>query len=702
MSVSIIKCTQTQSFGFDWRRNVFHQNQRMKAVPRAFKTGRSFSIVFVLLLSLSAVSPAQLLFAQVAADGSSAPRSAFRLERTPIAGGSELLTIFGSLDGLPHENTAATEVPLVSLLRDTLGDENPENDRLRYLWMLTYTKPTFLQKLAGAVPFLYSRVGRKSQSSGGTPPPIVDLAESKQEVWEAFFWTALQSLVMDTYGIPVKAATRTYRRNVGDYRKAHVVRALAILSLYESEEGGSPIFTSSEMHDIQARLMLTEKTLGGIVDDIYLQRVYEKKTTEARDIRGHNWELLRQRAEAESLYFEPLELPDGSATHAVIWVAKDDLAKFRGKDFESRFLNVNNPWRDERLRSWNGYVETRFFDQDNREVAPETPGAKSVQMIPLALYGLDHPKIPILLVDFRDSINPKARELSRRVLEDVARNILSLSKFGDLPYFLGRSVYDFVTGRRGMDINQPTRLRAYSQLKLLLSLSSSLDPGLREEIANRMDRVSVNPFENNMDAEAKLAREQYSALIKYASRPDGLPARVASDRRAEMVSLKHGKREQLLLRIGSLLSFGLYKHREKDTPALQRKLEVTRRLGYHARFLQEVVRSSPVVEVVWPIEEVRRSLQFIVDHGSEANGATAKAVAYIFTHTDDNEARRLCLASLNRIDNSTARKEMLALYQNEKVTADWRVIIAENLRNAVRQERTTPKDARIIVSLIGQ
>ena len=81
------------------------------------------------------------------------------------------------------------------------------------------------------------------------------------------------------------------------------------------------------MHDIQARLMLTEKTLGGIVDDIYLQRVYEKKTTEARDIRGHNWELLRQTAEAESLYFEPLELPDGSATHAMVWVTREDLTK---------------------------------------------------------------------------------------------------------------------------------------------------------------------------------------------------------------------------------------------------------------------------------------------------------------------------------------------------------------------------------------
>jgi hypothetical protein len=31
-------------------------------------------------------------------------------------------------------------------------------------------------------------------------------------------------------------------------------------------------------------------------------------------------------------------------------------------------------------------------------------------MIPLALYGLDNPKIPMVLVDFRDGLNPKKRE----------------------------------------------------------------------------------------------------------------------------------------------------------------------------------------------------------------------------------------------------------------------------------------------------
>ena len=160
-------------------------------------------------------------------------------------------------------------------------------------------------------------------------------------------------------------------------------------------------------------------------------------------------------------------MPDGSATHAMLWVAKRDLAKKRTARYNGRFLNISDPWSDKRLLTWHGYVETRYFDSESHQVTSDTPGAEAVEMIPLALYGLDNPKIPMLLVDFRDSYNPKKREMSGRVLHDVTRNILSLSNFGNLPFFLGRTVFDFVTGRRGIDLNQPSRLRTYSQLKLL-------------------------------------------------------------------------------------------------------------------------------------------------------------------------------------------------------------------------------------------
>jgi hypothetical protein len=680
----------------------------MKKVPSSRSVRRAASIFFTLLLALSpanqfislAQSPSPQTEARAASVETTKP--GFRLERMPVAGGAELLTIFGQLDGLSLDGGQSSEVPLVSVVRDTLGDDNPENDRLRYVWMLTYTKPSLGQRVASAVPFLYSRVGNKKQAGKSQPPPIMDLAGAGREVWERFFWTALQTLLLDSYGTPLKAATRTFRQNLSDYRKAHIVRALAILSLYEAETGAPSAFTPTETADIQARLLLSEKAFGGIIDDIYLQRVYEKQTTLTRDVRGHNWELMRQRAEAESLYFEPLEMPDGSTTHALLWVARPDLEKNHDRSFDGRFLNISNPWQDKRLQTWKGYTETRYFDAENRPVKEGAEGAHAVEMIPLALYGLDFPKIPILLVDFRDGANPKRREMSRRVLEDVARNVLSLSRLA-LPYFLGRTVYDFVTGKRGMDINQQSRLKTYSQLKLLLSLSDSLDPQLRDEINRRLERVSLNPLENGLNAEAQLARDQYTALVAYAKRPDGLPARLNHDRREEMVPLKHGQTAQVLLRLANLLSFGLYTHRENATPELQAQMDIKRQLAFHERFLREVAKSSPQIEVALDIEDVRRSLRFIAEHGSDASGKTASIASRIFTRTADEETRSLCLNGLYRINNETAKKELLRIYRDQKLEARWRTRSAEYLRLAVKEEqRIAPADAKAILSVVNE
>src|SRR6185295_2795486 len=120
--------------------------------------------------------------------------------------GAELITIHARLNGIGSSEEAKW-VPLVSVLRDTLGDLSPENDRLRYVWPLTYTRPTLGQRLSGAVPFLYSRVGSRNSASHKAPPPVLDLAAADRDVWNKIFWTALQSLLLDPYGLPIKAAT---------------------------------------------------------------------------------------------------------------------------------------------------------------------------------------------------------------------------------------------------------------------------------------------------------------------------------------------------------------------------------------------------------------------------------------------------------------------------------------------------------------
>ena len=604
-----------------------------------------------------------------------------RLERIEVPGGAELITVHARLAGI--ESTEDDNwVPLVSILRDTLGDNDAENNRLRYVWPLTYTRPTIKQRLAAAIPFFYTRVGNKEKLTK-VPPAALDLAAPENDVWDKIFWAALQNVLLDTYGTPIKASTSAYRRNSSDYRRSHIIRALSVLALYQSVKGES-VFTQSEMATIQARLLLSDKTFGGLVDDSRLETYYNKRTSQTRDERGHNWELLRQRAESESLYFEPLLMPDGSATHALLWVAKRDLVKLQGSSYSKRFLNIANPWTDKRLLDWKGYVETRYFDSENQLVDSETPGAEAVEMIPLGLYGLDNPKIPMLLVDFRDSYNPKKREMSRRVLNDVTRNVLSLSKFGNLPFFLGRTVFDFVTGRRGMDINQPSRLHTYSQLKLLLALNSSMDPELRSEVSGRVEKISLNPFENGLNAEAKIATEQYNALVAYAKNPDGLAAKLERDRRAEMTPLEHGDKARLAFSLLNVLSFGKYVHREELTDELENRLDIARRLQYHTSFLQQIAKSSAEIDITWNLADVRRSIRFIAEHGSEAGSNAAAATAKIFARTKDDETRRACLESLSRIHSSKARNELLRISQNNDVDKSLRDLAVEYLRGAPR------------------
>jgi hypothetical protein len=644
-------------------------------------SGRTTTVLFFLLL-VSLVSPFSFFAWSASAQSSAKPEAEanpadqiFRLERVPVDGGAELITIHARLDGVDTLEDSKW-VPLVTVLRDTLGDLNPENDRLRYVWPLTYTRPTVGQRVLSAVPFLYSRVGNKTNASAKVPPPVLDLAATDRDVWNKVFWIALQGLLLDPYGMPVKASTRSYEHNVTAYRKSHVIRALSVLSLYQAVEG-PPAFSESELSEIQARLRLTDKTFGGIVGDLHLDSYNDRQVRDVRDTRGHNWELLRQRAEAESLSFEPLQMPDGSMTHALLWVSKSDLLPNQGRRYDKRFLNISNPWTDKRLLNWQGYSEKRFVDSENHPVPPDTPGAREVEMIPLALYGLDNPKIPMVLVDFRDGLNPKKREMSRRALQDVTRNVLSLSAFGDLPYFLGRTIFDFVTGRRGMDVNQPSRLYTYSQLKLLLSLNQSLDPELRQQIGSRLEKVSLNPMENDLHAEVKLATEQYAALLAYAKRPDGLPQKLDRDRRLEMVALEHSQTERVLFRLANILSFGKYVHREKAEPGMEGRIDVARRLNYHTRFLREVARSSPQIDVVWNLDEVKHSLQFIMDHATVADAKIAAAAGSIFLRTQDPETRRFCLESLSRMTNPKARVELLRLSQQKDLgQADKDLVIS--------------------------
>jgi len=223
-------------------------------------------------------------------------------------------------------------------------------------------------------------------------------------------------------------------------------------------------------------------------------------------------------------------------------------------------------------------------------------------------------------------------------------------------------------------------LATYSQLKLLLALSNSLDPDLREEIGGRAEKISLNPFENDLDAEANLALEQYKALEAFAKDPAGLAAKIERDRRAELMPLEHGRNARIALTALNVLTFGKYVHREERTGDMEQRLDIARRLQYHTNFLEQIAKSTAEIEITANVDDVLKSLRFIAEHGDEAGASAARATAEIFARTKDDETRRACLDSLSRIDNPKAKDELLRISRNALIDQSLRDIAADYLR----------------------
>ena len=289
-----------------------------------------FSVVFTAMpIRAQDVPVAVAADAKPQTDGGESIEKGFRIEKIPVDGGSELITIFAKRryrDG-PMQGPAV-DIPLVSVLRDTLGDEIPENDRLHYVWMLSYTRPTFTQKASAFVPFLYTRTTNKNKIGTDPPPYVIDVQTSDKPLWEDSMWLILHKYVLNQV-TQVHMTTMHYHQNVMDYHRSAVASTLTVLSLYSEIEGKG--LRDSELRDIQARLSLSDKFLGWHMQSESLNRVYEKETNSIRDFRGHNWELLRQHSEAQGLFFEPLSMPDGTTRHAIVWTTAEDVKANKGK-----------------------------------------------------------------------------------------------------------------------------------------------------------------------------------------------------------------------------------------------------------------------------------------------------------------------------------------------------------------------------------
>ena len=494
-----------------------------------------------------------------------------RVERLELASGAELITFF---EPLPEQE----EIPLIAVLKDTLGDSDPSNDRIRQVWVFTYSQPSVWQRIAGGVPFLYHRAGLGQEPGEKAPRPILDLGDPSRGMWMGLAVTGVQSEVLNPIGAAARLTTHSFFGNYGEYRKTHIWEAADVLSLQLSTALNSGL-TEEEIAAVQERLELAGRPLGGLVADEFLERDHEKQRAKDTETRGHNWELLRQRAEDAGLYLQPLE-PDGPAgSLAILWVAQADLEDNPGRAFDGHFLNISNPFSDQRLRHWDGYSQTWYLNRQGVVVPEDAEDARPVKMIPLAMYGLDHPRTPLLLVDFRGTGHAPRREIGLKIAEDVSSGVFFLTGIGNLGYLAAKSSVMFVHARHGGATNRLARRRAFVFERHVVGVDSSMDPNLRKELLSRIEKVDVNPIERSWSQEIRDSRKQYEALVAYAQKT-GLEREIAKSRGDELRAAAHGKGARVLLDIASVGTLGLYRHHETADDSSIAKLDQQRRSAW--------------------------------------------------------------------------------------------------------------------------
>ena len=601
----------------------------------------------------------------------------YRIERNPVGSGAELVTLF------EHTPSGAfgiqrPEIPLVSVLRDTLGSEDSASARLRYVWILTSTRPTLIQRAASALSFVWFRAPGSAHADR-LPSPVLDLASPSKTVWSHLAGNSLQALQFDGLGITVRSSTRSYRGNFSDYRQLQIYRALGALNTVQNQPGNDSVWPPKEFIEVFSRLSLTDRTFGGLVRKENLTKVYNKEISFREEIRGHNWELLRQRAEANGLYFDPLALPDQAPTQAMLWISRRDLEAGGEREFDQKFLGIANPWSDARLAHWTGYTETRCFDEENRPVPAGTPGARAVEMIPLALYSLDYPRVPLLLVDFRSSLTAKRRELFGRLSSAVLTGVLGITPFGNFTFLVANSSWTLFQGRHGAPTNRSERLRSYSEAREFLAVDAQLAPELKAELARRLDHLAVNPLENAADKESRVAREQFAALTQWAQAPDGLAVKLEKDRRKELAAYTRSEPARILAGAGGVFRVSSTGSQPRSE-ALRADLEARRQAYEHARYLKDLLASSPRPEIVRDPGEIRLTIAALSADRFASTGAPA-LIGRIFDRSRNFDIRMACLDGLGRMQKEEAKNELKRLAQNPKETDFWRAASLSSLQN---------------------
>lgn len=518
---------------------------------------------------------------------------------TPVGETAQLLTLF--CRSCETSEGISQDVPLMAVMRDTLGDTSAANDRVTCVWLLSYERPNWRQRLLSAVPFFYWRVGAGPEPTADSPiAPLIDLTAPQHRVLSSVGRDVLQWAALDPMNTPIRATSRAYRANEVDHERLHLEEAISYLRNAPVSNDGSGL-TRTELDTVSARIELRKKLLGGFASERQAAQLGQDSSFAEERIRSRNWEMLRQCADRTGLRFEPLNLASDSQRYAMLWFPLGELHHPADTSLGAvwKLLNIKSPWTDDRLKNWNGPTYERSVDTGGALLPRGQTGDQVVRLVPLGVYSLNYPKTPLLLIDFRDKMHIRRHELAQRSINEITAGIIGISHFTNWYYYVAADLYDFVMSRRGSAMDQSERLDCYSQFRVALALDQGLDPTLRKEMRQRMDSLAVNPLEVTPERGIRAAMARYEHLQEEAG-PDGaLAAQVDKDRRSELASFGQSKAAAAAHEFLHLATLNNYTHRTKPDVDDLVTLDCYRRVQTHLRFLDSLVQAGTPPEVAY-------------------------------------------------------------------------------------------------------
>lgn len=538
-------------------------------------------------------------------------QSIYYWKLAPVGDTAQLLTLF--CRRCEESLGIAQDVPLVALMRDTLGDPDPANDRVTCVWLLSYARPTWEKRLLSAVPFFYWRVGSGSTfTHDGQVKPLMDLTAPQHRVLSEAGRDILQWTMLDPTTTPIRASSRAYRTNQIDHERLHLEEAISYLrSAPVSNTGASDDeLTQKQLDTVTARLELRKKLLGGFVNEREAARLGKEAVFEQERTRSRNWEVLRECAERTGLLFEPLDLAGDPQQYAILWFPLEESHEPAGTSLAPiwKLLHIKDPWTDERLSNWKGAVYERGVDATGTLLPAGETGTAKVRLVPLGVYSLNYPRMPLLLIDFRDRLHVRWHELTQRSINEITSGIIGISHFTNWYYYVGADLYNFVVSRRGSATDQSERLDCYSQFRVALALDTRLDATLRSDMQRRINSLAVNPLETAPKEEIRGAIERY-ARLQEETRPGGtLLSRLDKDRRSELAAFGQSKTRAVFNAVLHAATLNQYTRRAKPDVGDLVVLDSYRRIQTQLTFLESLVQAGTAPEVSYQPAQVQNAV----------------------------------------------------------------------------------------------